>query len=145
MTLRIVASLAVLSGVLPCTAAAQHSHGTGPGFQVSPRTEHKREPAATPPPGLLPARSARQIEVLVLDYGFSPSEITADVGETVTLLLKRGGQVCAGGLTIPSRNLSTDLPLDARAAVTLELKGPERLELRCRDGDATAVLVVGSP
>lgn len=77
--------------------------------------------------------------------GRTPKEIRADVGETVTLQVRRSGPVCLSGLTIPKRKLNLDLPLDETVPVTLELKQAELIELQCTNEDAAAVIIVGSP
>ncbi len=132
----------MLRGVI---AEAQHSHGGGGGMDQMPRPERRKDSPTKLPPGLLPAGSPRPIEVLVLDHGFSPEEIRADVGETVTLLVRRGDPVCLNGLSIPKRKLNLDLPIGETVPVTLELKQAERIELRCANEDAAAVIIVGSP
>jgi plastocyanin len=135
----------VLASTLPVIAEAQHSHGGAVGMDQMPRRERRKEPAPTLPRGFLPVGSARQVEVLVLDFGFSPNEIRADVGETITLLVRRANSVCVNGLSIPKRQQNLNLPPDETVPVTLELKQAERIELKCTDEDAAAVIIVGSP
>jgi len=136
---------AVFASALPVVAEAQHSHGGGGGMDQMSRPERRKDAPPKLPPGLLPVGSPRPIEVLVLDYGFSPKEIRADVGETVTLQVRRASPACVNGLSIPQRQLNLDLPLGETVPVTLELKQPGRLELKCRDEETAAVLIVGSP
>jgi hypothetical protein len=80
--------------------------------------------------------------VLVLDFGFSPTEMSADVGETVILGIRRVDPVCTSGLTISGREAKLELPIGETVPVTIELKRAERIELRCEGEDAAAVLVV---
>lgn len=135
---------AVVAWGVPAFAGAQHSHG-GAAATDYPQHHERREEPPKPPAGLLPVGSTRGIEVVVVSFGFSPAEIRADVGETVTLLVRRSAPVCTNGLEIPARDITTDLPLDKTVPLTLELKRAERIELRCKDGSAVATLVVGSP
>lgn len=136
---------AVFASALPVVAEAQHSHGGSAGMDQGQRHERQAELPPKLPPGLLAVGSTRSIEVLVMSYGFSPAEIRADVGETVTLLVRREDPVCANGLEIPAMTIAVDLPLGKAVPVTLELKRAERIELRCKNDQAAAVLVVGSP
>jgi hypothetical protein len=136
----------VLASTLPGIAEAQHSHGgSDVGMDQMPRRERRKEPTPTLPPGLLPVGSPRQVEVLVFDFGFSPNEIRADVGETLILLVRRANSVCVSGLSIPKREQKMSLPPDETVPITLELKEAERIELKCTDEDAAAVIIVGSP
>jgi hypothetical protein len=135
----------IVASILPVFAEAQHSHGGMSGMDQPQRQERKQEPAPKPTPGLLPVGSTRGIEVLVLSYGFSPAEIRADVGETVTLLVRREDPVCANGLEIPDRAIEAALPLGKTVPLTLELKRAERIALRCKDESIAAFLVVRSP
>lgn len=136
---------AVFAPALPVVAEAQHSHGGSGRTDDTVIPQRRKEPPPRPPAGMLPLGSPRPIEVLVVDYGFSPKEIRADVGETVTLQVRRSGPVCANGLSIPKRKLDLDLPLGETVSVTLELEQAERVELQCANEDAAAVIVVGSP
>lgn len=136
---------AVAGAWMPAAAEAQHSHGARDAMNQSPGSVREKESPPKLPAGLLPLGSPRPIEVLVLEYGFSPSEIRADVGETVTLMVRRADPVCADGLSIPKRQLNLELPLGVTIPVTLEPSRPERIELRCPNEGATAVIVVGSP
>jgi hypothetical protein len=72
--------------VLPVLGQAQHSHGGG--MDLPPRRaepEHASPPAT--PRGLLPPGGPRQVEVLVVSYGFSPPSIRAQRGEEIMLLV----------------------------------------------------------
>jgi hypothetical protein len=134
---------AVMSSVaLP--AGAQHSHG-GSGMEPIRRPERPKVEEPALPRGMLPVGSPRTIEVLLLDYGFSPTKMSADVGETVILGIRRVDPVCNAGLTISGRPSKLELPIGETVPVTIEVKRAERIELRCEGEDAAAVLVVGSP
>ncbi len=129
--------------VLPALALAQHSHGGG--RPDSPPTlqkhEHPSPPAA--PRGLRPPGSAREIEVLVVSYGFSPSEIRADQGEEIVLRIRRSAESrCTSGLTIPERHVDVQLPLNETVPVTLRLDRAETIELQCAKEDVRASIVV---
>ena len=110
-------------------AEAQHAHGGGD-FPTPPRPEPRRDTPPPRPPGLLPPGSPRQIEVLVLDWGFLPEEIAAEVGETVALLVRASQPVCTE-LEIPSREVRVAVPVDVTVPVVLELPRAEEFELRC--------------
>lgn len=133
---------AALLAMIPALAAAQHSHGAGTGFDLTPRVERKPEAAPRPQPGVLSPGSARQVEVLILGWGFSPERIEADVREAVTLMVRRVDAACANGLAIPSRGLTVDLPEGETVAVPIELGASERVELRCVDQEFEAEIVV---
>lgn len=126
---------------LPNVALSQHSHG-GPRPNAMPRTERPR-PEQTTRPGLLPPKSPRGIEVLVLDDGFSPGEIAAEVGEEIVLLVRRSSAaLCASGLEVPSRGLKLELPPDQTVPIPLKIERAESIELRCAvDGTRAVVLV----
>lgn len=83
------------------------------------------------------------IEVLVVSYGFSPTEIHADQGEEIILRVRRTAESrCANGLTIPEKHVEVQLPLDETVPVTLKLDRPETIELQCANEDARAAIVV---
>lgn len=128
----------------PLLARAQHSHGGGGGMDLSPRHEkHERPPAPAVPRGILPPGSARQIEVLVVSYGFSPTEIRADQGEEVVLTLRRSDDVhCGHGLAIPARQIFLELPVGETVPVTLRLDRAETIEVACVNEDVKASIVV---
>lgn len=133
---------AALLFVVPTLAAAQHSHGASTGLDLTPRLERKPDAAPRPQPGVLPPGSARQIEVLVLGWGFSPGRIEADAREAVTLMVRRVNGACANGLAIPSRGLTVDLPEGETVAVPIELGASERVGLQCVDQEFEAEIVV---
>jgi len=82
-------------------------------------------------------------EVLVVSYGFSPSEIRADQGEEIVLRVRRSAEsLCTSGLTIPERHLEVQLPLDETVPVTLKLDRAETIELQCANEDVRASIVV---
>lgn len=127
---------------LPNVATPQHSHG-GAMPSARPRTERPphEEPAR---PGLLPPGSPRGIEILLLDDGFSPEEIAAEVGEEVVLLVRRSSTGrCTSGLEVASRGLKLDLPPDETVPITLKLARAESIELLCALDGARATVVVG--
>ncbi len=127
---------------LPSLAGAQHSHGGG--MEPPPRRE-KQEHASPPavPRGLRPPGSAREIEILVVSYGFSPTEIRAEQGEEVVLRVRRSTDAhCTGGLAIAARQVLVQLPLDETIPVTLKLDRPEPIELRCANEDVRASIAV---
>lgn len=128
----------------PVAAAAQHSHGASPpgGPRHDERASRKEPP---PQPGLLPVGAPRGVEVLVLDQGFSPAEVAAEVGEDIVLLVRRSAETrCAVALTLPGRGLTVPLPLDQTVPIALRVDRPESIELRC-DGDGTKAEVVVRP
>lgn len=130
--------------MLPVLSQAQHSHGGG-GTDVPPRRAERERPS--PPAaqrGLLPPGSPRQVEVLVLSYGFSPTSIRAEAGEEIVLLVKRiDDPPCAKGLAIPAKELLVELPLNETVPVTLKLERAETIELACANEDVRASIVVG--
>jgi len=128
--------------VLPALTLAQHSHGGG-GWSDPPSARQKHEHPSPAPRGLRPPGSAREIEVLVVSYGFSPSEIRADQGEEIVLRVRRSAEsLCTSGLTIPERHLEVQLPLDETVPVTLKLDRAETIELQCANEDVRASIVV---
>lgn len=136
----LVAAIAV---VLPVLAEAQHSHGGG-GVDLPPRRARpERATAPATARGLLPLGSPRQVEVLVLSHGFSPSSIRAKQGEELVLLVRRiDASPCAKGLVIPAKHVAVDLPLDAPVSVALELDRPETIDVQCANEDVKASIVV---
>lgn len=80
----------------------------------------------------------------MLDGGFSPREIAAEVGEQVVLLVRRSSSSrCAAGLVLPGRDLPVPLPLDETVPVALQpLRDPGTVELRCESDGASAAVVV---
>lgn len=139
-----VAATAVL--VTPGVGLAQHSHGGG-GMEMPPRQE---KPVARPPErqaGVLPPGSPRQVQVLVVYFGFSPKKIPADQGEEIVLAVRRSDPAhCKEGLAIPSRNLRVELPLDETVPVTLRLDRAETIALACVDeGDDFRAAIVVAP
>lgn len=142
LPLWLFATVAAATSV-PGVAAAQHSHGGG-GMGPSPRNEIRERPAPPAlPRGILPAGSARRIEVLVLDYGFSPKEIRADEGEEVILTVRRSDEaVCKGGLAIPAKQVLVQLPIGETVPVTLKLDRAETIEVRCANEDTKGAIVV---
>jgi hypothetical protein len=129
---------------LPALAVAQHSHGGGGWSDPSPtRQKHEDPSPPSAPRGLRPPGSGRQIEVLVVSHGFSPTEIPADQGEEIVLLVRRSAESrCTSGLTIPERHLDVQLPLDETVPVTLKLDRAETIELQCAKEDFRASIVV---
>jgi hypothetical protein len=129
--------------VLPVLGEAQHSHGGG-GMDVPPR--RARPEHASPPdtaPGLLPPGSPRQVDVLVLSYGFSPTSIRAQQGEEIVLLLRRVDESpCAKGVVIPAKQVAVDLPLNEAVLVTLKLDRTETIDVQCANEDVKASIVV---
>lgn len=128
----------------PAAAMAQHSHGGGDmGSMPMPRHSEHDSSKPVSPAGVLPLGSARQIEVLVVSYGFSPSEITADQGEEVILYLRRSDDVhCKDGLEIPARKIVVQLPVGETVPVPLKLERAETLDVACRNEDVRASIVV---
>ena len=129
--------------VLPVLGEAQHSHG-GSGMDLPPR---RAEPEHAAPSdtarGLLPLGSPRQVEVLVLSYGFSPTSIRAQQGEEIVLLVRRVDESpCAKGIVIPARQVAVDLPLNEVVPVALELDRTETIDVHCANEDVKASIVV---
>jgi hypothetical protein len=129
--------------VLPVLGEAQHSHGGG-GMDVPPR--RARPEHASPPDtarGLLPLGSPRQVEVLVLSYGFSPTSISAQQGEEIVLLVRRVDESpCAKGIVIPAKQVAVDLPLNEEVPVALKLDRAETIDVQCANEDVKASIVV---
>jgi len=132
---------AVAVGV-PMLARAQHSHGAG-GMDLPQRREkHDPSPAAAPR-GILPPGSPRQVEVLVVAYGFSPKEIKAAQGEQIVLSVRRSDPShCNAGLAIPTRQVLVQLPVGETIPVTLKLDRAETIDLVCANEDARASIIV---
>lgn len=129
--------------VLPVLANAQHSHGGSMEMPRRHETDHASPPPAPPPRGILPDGSPRQIEVLILSYGFSPASIHADAGEEVVLLVRRiDDSGCPAGLVVPGRPLAIALPVGETVPVTLELDRPETVVLRCASTEMQTSIVV---
>ncbi len=128
----------------PRGAWAQHSPAGGDTNDPMPRHAGQKSPAAPAPQrGVLPIGAARQIEVLVLSYGFSPAEIHAEQGEAVVLYLRRSDDVhCKDGLEIPARKVVVQLPVDETVPVPLKLDRAETLVVACRNEDVQASIVV---
>jgi hypothetical protein len=136
---------AALAFAAPLSATAQHSgHGGDMGSMPTPRhSERERTSKPALPSGVLPVGSARQIEVLVVTYGFSPSEIAAEQGEEVILYLRRSDDVhCKDGLEIPARKVLVQLPVGETVPVPLKLERAETLDVGCRNEDVRASIIV---
>ncbi len=136
--------LAVAAAIaVPWAAGAQHSHGGG-GTEIPPRPARQERPSAPERQrGVLPAGSARQVEVLVVSYGFSPQEIRADEGEQVVLAIRRSTDThCKEGVAIPARQVFVQLPVGETVPVTLKLDRAETLEVGCVNEDVRASIVV---
>lgn len=139
--------LAVAAAIaLPWSAGAQHSHGGG-GAEMPPRPARQER---LPPPerqrGVLPAGSPRQVEVLVVSYGFSPQVIRADQGEQLVLAIRRSDDShCKDGVAIPARQVLVQLPVGETVPVTLKLDRAETLEVACANEDVRASIVVAPP
>lgn len=59
-------------------------------------------------------------EVAVTDEGFQPSEIKLEAGQEMTLRVKRTtDKTCAKKITVPSRKIKLDLPLNQAVDVKL--------------------------
>ena len=134
----------VVATALPTFALAQHSHGGGGQTERPPEREkhpHSSHPAT--PTGLLPPGSARKIEVLVVYYGFSPSEIHAEQGEEIELRVRRSAEDrCSAGLAISGRPGIVQLPLTETIPVTLKLDRAETIVLDCQDERTKAAIIV---
>ncbi len=126
----------------PALARAQQSHGGGGG--MPPRHEnHERPPPPAEPRGILALGTPRQVEVLVVSYGFSPREIHADQGEQIVLTVRRSDDAhCKSGLAIPARKVLVQLPVGETVPVTLKLDRPETIDLVCANEDTQAAIVV---
>lgn len=137
----------VIAAVTALPAFAQHSHGGDGGHAEQPaaREKHQRPAPPAAAPGLRPLGSARQIEVLVVYYGFSPAEIDVLQGEEIELRLRRSAEdLCTRGLAIPGRQEIVQLPLGETIPVTLKLDRAETIWLQCRD-EKTKVAIVVAP
>ncbi len=129
--------------LLPVLARAQHSHGGGMDMPRTHEPHERASPPPAPPRGVLPPGSPRQIEVLVLSYGFSPGSISAQAGEEVVLLVRRAdASRCADGLAIPAKQILVKLPLDETVPVTLKLELPETIEIHCANEDLRSSIIV---
>lgn len=130
---------------VPILARPQHSHGSG--TDLPPRRSAPDSPSPPAKPrGLLPPGSPRQIEVLVLSWGFSPISIHAEPGEEIVLLVQRIDESpCAGGLAIPSRQLLVELPRGDTVPVALKLDRAETIDVRCANEETRASIVVAPP
>lgn len=130
--------------VVPTVGRAQHSHGSG--TDLPPRQDKRPAPATERQPGVLPPGSPRQVQVLVVSFGFSPREIPAEQGEEIVLALRRSNPShCRDGLAIPSRSLVVHLPLDETIPVTLRLDRAETIAIACvGEDDVQASIVVAA-
>lgn len=128
----------------PSLVRAQHSHGGG--MDVPPRQERRPAQAPERQAGVLPPGSARQIQVLVVSFGFSPKEIPVEQGEEVVLAVRRSNPShCAQGLAIQSREIVVELPLDQTVPVSLRLDRAERIAIGCvGEDDVQATIVVAA-
>lgn len=129
--------------VLPVLGEAQHSHAGG-GMDLPPRRAKPEHAAPSDTArGLLPPGSPRQVDVLVLSYGFSPTSIRAQEGEEIVLLLRRVDESpCAKGVVIPAKQVAVDLPLNEAVLVTLKLDRTETIDVQCANEDVKASIVV---
>lgn len=98
------------------------------------------EPAAT-------ARSdtteARRVEVEVTASGYSPSEVEAEAGQPLTLVFTRtSDEGCGRKVSIPSENITRDLPLNEPVAVTFTPREAGEIRFTCGMGMYDGKIVV---
>lgn len=133
---------------LPSLTRAQHSHGGGGGGMDMPPARHDKHKAPEPERqrGVLPPGSPRQVQVLVVYFGFSPKEIPADQGEEIVLAIRRSSEAhCKAGLAIPSRKVHVQLPVGETIPVTLKLDRAETIVLACADAEDVKASIVVAP
>ena len=94
------------------------------------------ETVAEPPAG-------RRIPIQVGSSSYDPAEVTARVGETITLVVTRSSeQGCGDVLVIPSENIRRDLPLNEAVEVTLTPASAGTLRFTCGMGMFDGAIVV---
>jgi hypothetical protein len=132
--------------VIPSVGQAQHSHGGG-GMDMPPRQEKGALPVEERQRGVLLPGSPRQVEVLVLSWGFSPREIRADQGEQVVLAVRRSSDDshCKAGLTISAKHVHVQLPVGETIPVTLRLEQAETFAIGCEGEEDVQASVVVAP
>lgn len=127
----------------PWFGEAQHSHGGGGGMDLPRREKHVHAPPPALPRGILPPGSPREIEVLVVSYGFSPNEIPATQGEEVVLSVRRSDESrCKHGFAIPAKQILVQLPMDETVPITLKLDRAETIGVTCTNEDVQASIIV---
>lgn len=76
--------------------------------------------------------AARRIPIEVGSSSYNPAEVTARVGEAITLVVTRTSeQGCGDVLVIPSENVRRDLPLNEAVEVTLTPTAAGTLRFTC--------------
>lgn len=139
-------SLLLAAIVIPSASRAQHSHSGGGGMDMPPtRREKHRAPEPERQRGVLPPGSPRQVQILVVSFGFSPKEIPADQGEEIVLAIRRSSEEhCKAGLEIPSRKVHVQLPIGETIPVTLKLDRAETISVACAGEDGMQAEIVVS-
>ncbi len=75
---------------------------------------------------------AKTVEVKVTSKGFEPSKIEAKAGEPLTLNITREAKItCAKKITIPSMNVTKDLPLNKMVSVEVTPKEKGEIKFGC--------------
>lgn len=75
---------------------------------------------------------AKSVDVKVTGKGFEPAKIEAKAGEPLTLNITREVKVtCAKKVTIPSMNITKDLPLNKVVSVEVTPKEKGEIKFGC--------------
>ena len=75
---------------------------------------------------------ASTVEVKVTSKGFEPAKIEAKAGEKVTLNITRTAKVtCAKKITIPSMDITKDLPLNKMVSLDITAKEKGEIKFGC--------------
>lgn len=75
---------------------------------------------------------AKSVDVKVTSKGFEPAKIEAKAGEPLTLNITREVKVtCAKKVTIPSMNITKDLPLNKVVSVEVTPKEKGEIKFGC--------------
>ncbi|MCP4504184.1 MAG: hypothetical protein GY822_30035 [Deltaproteobacteria bacterium] len=85
----------------------------------------------------------KQIHVTVDEKGYTPSSIQALAGTPMTVVFKRiNDKGCGSEVVFPERKITKNLPLNEDVAITLTLKGKEKLTFTCGMGMYRGSVVV---
>lgn len=117
-------------------AFAQHA-GHGGTAQSEPRVEKPRQD-----PHLSMSPGPHQVDVRITEAGFSPKEIPAGAGDSVTLYITRVTEATCKEINFFGRGVQVALPIGQTVKITIDVNEPGLVRFGCLSGDDGAVIKV---
>lgn len=118
-------------------AYAQHA-GHGGMAPSEPRVEKTRQEA----PRLSMSPGPHQVDVRITDAGFSPKEIPAGAGDSVSLYLTRETEATCKEVNFFGRGVQVAVPMGQTVKITVDVNEPGIVRFGCLSGDGGAVIKV---